>query len=232
MCGIVGYVGARPCEELLLSGLEKLEYRGYDSAGLSVLADGEVESVHAVGNLGNLRAAVEASKKRPLARLIFALGIRHIGEKAASTLARHLRTMEGILDAPVERLQGIPEIGPVLAASVRAFADEEHNRALVAKLAAAGVNMTSQQPPPEATAEGALTGKTFVLTGTLPTMTREEATAEIGRLGGKVSSSVSRKTSYVVVGEDAGSKLEKAQGLGVPTLTEEEFRALIIKAQS
>jgi DNA ligase (NAD+) len=111
---------------------------------------------------------------------------------------------------------------------VRAFADEAHNRALIAKLAAAGVNMASQQPPPEAAAQGSLAGKTFVLTGTLPTMTREDATAEIERRGGKVSGSVSRKTSYVVVGEDAGSKLEKARTLGIPTLTEEEFRTLIM----
>jgi DNA ligase (NAD+) len=92
--------------------------------------------------------------------------------------------------------------------------------------------MASQQPPPEVAAEGALTGKTFVLTGTLPAMTREEATAEIERRGGKVSGSVSRKTSYVVVGEDAGTKLEKARTLGVPTLTEEQFRTLIIEADS
>ena len=140
--------------------------------------------------------------------------------------------MEAILDAPIERLQAVPDVGPVVAASVRAFADETHNRALIAKLAAAGVNMASQQPPPDVAALGAFSGKTFVLTGTLPTMTREEATAEIERRGGKVSGSVSRKTSYVVVGADAGTKLEKARELGVQTLTEEEFRTLIIKAAS
>src|SRR5205823_4394313 len=115
-------------------------------------------------------------------------------------------------------LQAIPEIGPVLAASVRAFSDEPHNRALVGKLAAAGVNMESRQPPPSVAAAGALAGKRFVLTGTLPTLSREEATALIEELGGTVSASVSKKTSYVVAGDEAGSKLQKAEGLGIPVL--------------
>ena len=149
-------------------------------------------------------------------------------EKAAATLARHFRTMEAILDTPVERLQAVPEIGPVLAASVRSFAEEPHNRDLVGKLAAAGVNMQSLQPEPALAGGGPLAGKTFVLTGTLSAMTREAAAAAIEERGGKVSGSVSRKTSYLVVGADAGSKLDKARDLGVQTLTEEEFRALIM----
>jgi DNA ligase (NAD+) len=135
--------------------------------------------------------------------------------------------MTAILDAPVETLQGIPEIGPVLADSVRAFAEEPHNRALVEKLAAAGVNMESQQPPPSIAPVGALAGKTFVLTGTLPTMTREEATKLIEELGGKVAGSVSKKTSYVVAGDEAGSKLQKAETLGIPVLDEAAFREKI-----
>jgi DNA ligase (NAD+) len=115
-----------------------------------------------------------------------------------------------------------------VAASVRGFSDEPRNRELVARLSQAGVNMASQQPEPAAAAAGPLTGKTFVLTGTLATMTREDAAAAIERLGGKVSGSVSRKTSYLVVGEESGSKLDKARELGVATLTEEEFRKLII----
>jgi DNA ligase (NAD+) len=138
--------------------------------------------------------------------------------------------MAGILDASLEDLQTVPEIGPVVAASVRAFAEEPHNRALIDKLGAAGVNMISQQPEPSVVAAGPLTGKTFVLTGTLPSMTRDEATAEIEGRGGKVSGSVSRKTSYVVAGEEAGSKLDKARTLGVPVLTEEEFKALILRS--
>src|SRR6185436_14796326 len=142
-------------------------------------------------------------------------GIRYVGEKVAATLSRYFRTMEKILEAPVEVLQSAPEIGPVVAASVRTFADEPHNRDLVAKLAAAGVNMSSLQPEIEGETPGALTGKTFVLTGTLSTMTREEATAAIEALGGKVSGSVSRKTTYLVAGEEAGSKLDKAKSLEV-----------------
>jgi DNA ligase (NAD+) len=182
-----------------------------------------------LGKVGrNVAEQIDRSRGNDLSRLVFALGIRHVGEKAAATLARHLRTMDAILDAPVEHLQRIPDVGPVVAASVRAFAEEPHNRALMAKLAAAGVNMASQQPPPEQEAEGPLTGKTFVLTGTLTSMTREEATSAIERLGGKVSGSVSKKTSYLVAGDEAGSKLEKARGLGIPILDEEEFKRLII----
>jgi DNA ligase (NAD+) len=183
-----------------------------------------------LGKVGrNVVDQIARSKENDLSRLIYALGIRHVGEKAAATLARFLRTMDGLLNAPIEALQTVPEIGPVLAESVRAYADEPHNRQLIEKLAAAGVNMTTSQPDPGTTAAGPLSGKTFVLTGTLATMAREEAEAEIERLGGKVSGSVSRKTSYLVVGEEAGSKLEKARGLGVATLTEEEFKALIMK---
>jgi DNA ligase (NAD+) len=176
----------------------------------------------------NVAAQIERSKANDAARLVYGLGIRHVGEKAASTLTRHLRTVEALFDAQADVLQAVPEIGPVVASSVRAFADEPRNRALVAKLAAAGVNMASRQPPPAVAEAGRLSGKTFVLTGTLAGMTREEATAAIEQLGGKVSGSVSRKTSYVVVGEEAGSKLAKATQLGVPTLTEEAFRRLIM----
>jgi DNA ligase (NAD+) len=183
-----------------------------------------------LGKVGrNVYEQIARSKDNDLSRLIYALGIRHVGEKAAATLARHLRTMDAVLDAPLEALQGVPDVGPVLAASVRAFADEPHNRALVAKLAAAGVNMMTRQPDPASAAPGRLGGKTFVLTGTLETMTREDAEAAIERLGGKVSGSVSKKTSYLVVGADAGSKLEKARSLGVTTMNEAEFRTLIIK---
>jgi DNA ligase (NAD+) len=182
-----------------------------------------------LGKVGrNVYEQIARSRDNDLSRLIYALGIRHVGEKAAATLARHLRQMDAMLDAPVETLQSVPDVGPVVAASIRAFADEPHNRALVAKLAAAGVNMATRQPNPVETEPGRLTGKTFVLTGTLETMTREEAEGAIGQLGGKVSGSVSRKTSYVVVGADAGSKLEKARELGVATLNEAEFKALIM----
>ena len=198
-----------------------------------VVAPKEPKSERAVprklGKVGrNVASQIARSRENDLARLIYALGIRHVGEKAAATVARHMRTMEGILDAPVELLQEIPDVGPVVAASIRAFADEERNRALVAKLAAAGVNMSSLQPPVEVADAGPLAGKTFVITGTLPGMTREEATGIIERFGGKVSGSISRKTSYLLAGDEACSKLEKARTLGITVIDEEEFRRLII----
>jgi len=184
-----------------------------------------------LGKVGrNVVAQIENSKQNDLSRLVYALGIRHVGEKAASTLARHMRTMTAIMDASLEELQTVPDIGPVVAASIRSFAEEPQNRALIDKLATAGVNASSLQPPPSVSAgPGPLAGKTFVVTGTLDSMSREAATAAIERLGGKVSGSVSRKTTYLVVGADAGSKLDKARELGVETLTEEAFRAIIEK---
>ncbi|HXG55293.1 MAG TPA: NAD-dependent DNA ligase LigA [Vicinamibacterales bacterium] len=182
-----------------------------------------------LGKVGrNVIEQITRSKANDVSRLVYGLGIRHIGEKAASTLTRYFRTMDALLDAPADALQTVPEIGPVVAASFNAFAAEPRNRALVAKLAAAGVNMASQQPVPSELAPGPLSGKTFVITGTLSGMTREEATEAIGRLGGKVAGSVSRKTSYLLAGEEAGSKLQKAEQLGVAVLTEDDFRRLII----
>lgn len=182
-----------------------------------------------LGKVGhNVAAQIDRSRSNDLARLVYGLGIRHVGEKAAATLARHLRTMDGILEAPLDALQEVPDVGPVVAASIRSFAEEPRNRALIRKLAAAGVNMASLLPPVEQEAPGPLTGKTVVLTGTLSSMTREEATAAIERLGGKVSGSVSKKTSFVVAGEEAGTKLEKARSLGIEVLGEQEFKRLII----
>jgi DNA ligase (NAD+) len=197
-----------------------------------VVAPREPRSERAVarrlGKVGrNVVEQLDRSRRNDLPRLVYGLGIRHVGEKAAATVSRHMRTMPAILDAPVEVLQTIPEIGPVVAASIRAFADEPRNRALVAKLAAAGVNMASQQPAIAAAAPGPLAGKTFVITGTLETMTREEATQAIEARGGKVAGSVSRKTTYLVAGADAGSKLEKARQLGTTVLSELEFRDII-----
>jgi DNA ligase (NAD+) len=185
-----------------------------------------------LGKVGrNVVEQITRSKENDLARLVYGLGIRHVGEKAAATLARHFRTVAKILDAPLEMLQTVPDIGPVVAASVREFADEPRNRSLVERLAAAGVNTTSRAPEP--THEpGPLSGTVFVLTGTLASMTREEAQATLERLGARVSGSVSKKTSFVVAGVDAGSKLEKAQQLGVETLDEAGFLALIMKHQS
>jgi len=182
-----------------------------------------------LGKVGrNVFEQIERSKANDLSRLIYALGIRHIGEKAAATTARHLRTMDAVLDATVEALQAVPEIGPVVAASVRAFAEESHNRELVSRLQQAGVRMTTELPEPTVEPVGRLAGKTFVLTGTLAKMSREDATAALEALGARVSGSVSKKTSAVVAGADAGSKLEKARQLGVEVLDEAAFQQLIM----
>jgi len=182
-----------------------------------------------LGKVGrNVAAEIERSKNNDLSRLIYALGIRHVGEKAAATLARQFRTMARLLETPTEALESVGEVGPVVAASVRTFADEPRNRQLIARLEKAGVNMTSQAPEP-ADEVGPLAGKTFVLTGTLSAMSREEATAALERLGARVTGSVSKKTSALIFGEDAGSKLEKARQLGIETLDEKAFLALIMK---
>jgi DNA ligase (NAD+) len=198
-----------------------------------VVAPKEPRSERAVprklGKVGiNVVDEITRSKSNDLARLIYALGIRHVGEKAAATLAKHFRTMDRIMMESPEALQSVAEIGPVVAASVRAFAEEPLNLALVARLKEAGVNMDSQAPEPN-DQPGPLSGKTIVLTGTLASMSREEATEALERLGANVSGSVSKKTSYLVFGSDAGSKLEKAQKLGVETLDEEKFLTLIMK---
>lgn len=173
-----------------------------------------------------LMAEIERSKTRDLSHLIYALGIRHVGEKAASLLARHFRTMNGVLEAPADALQQVPEVGPVVAGAMRAFAAELRNRRLVERLAEAGVNMMSLEEP-TAAPSGPLSGRTFVLTGTLARMTREEATAAIERLGGRVAGSVGKHTDRVVAGADAGSKLRKAVALGIEILDEEAFLRLI-----
>lgn len=172
----------------------------------------------------NLVEALEASKKRPLSRFIFALGIRHVGTKTASVVARHARTIEGFLKLTKEELLEIEEIGPETATSLYDFLSDEGEQRLVKRLLALGVH-----PEPEAAIVqgGALAGKTFVLTGTLSTLSRKEAEERVVSLGGKVSSSVSKKTSYVVAGESPGSKLDAARKHGVEILDEDQFRQLL-----
>ncbi len=180
-----------------------------------------------LGKVGtNLAAQIAASRTADLWRVIHALGIRHVGERAAQVLAQAFGDMDRLRAASVDALQATPEIGPVVAASVHSWFAEPHNAALVDRLREAGLTMISTLAP--APAAGALAGKTFVLTGTLESMSRDEATAAIERLGGRVSSSVSKKTTAVVVGADPGSKADKARTLGVETIDEAAFRRLII----
>lgn len=172
----------------------------------------------------NVMNAIEESKKRPLSRLIFALGIRHIGEKASETIAKRFKNMEALFDASIDDFTKINDIGDVLAASLKEYFERKEVREAVDMLKAAGVNMIE---PDSENAGTRFEGKTFVLTGELSSYTREEASDIIKSFGGKTSSSVSKKTSYLLTGEQAGSKLEKAKELGVEIINEEEFKELI-----
>ena len=173
----------------------------------------------------NILAAVEKSKATTLARFIFALGIRNVGETTAKDLARHFGNLDALLAADADSLQQVPDVGPVVAASILRFFAEPHNIEVIEQLRAAGVNWPEGESV--AAANSPLAGKTFVLTGALPTLTRDEAKDMIEALGGKVAGSVSKKTDYVVAGAEAGSKLDKAQALGLTILDETQFRELI-----
>lgn len=172
----------------------------------------------------NLLRQIEASKDRELYRLIYALGIRHVGERTAQVLADHFGSIERLMTASKEELETIPDIGPVVAQSIHDWFSESRNRKVLERLKQAGLRMRHKRKA--AVPETKLAGRQFVLTGRLASLTRDEATRLIESLGGQVRSSVSRKTDYVVVGEDPGSKLDRARELGVRTLTEEEFLAL------
>ncbi len=170
----------------------------------------------------NLLEQIERSKNAGLARLIFALGIRYVGEHLAEVLAEHFPSLEALSNATYEELIQIPEIGPRIAQSLVDFFRNEENRKLIQELKELGVKTEAEKPK-----EGPLSGKTFVFTGALSAFTREEARRLVESLGGRVASSVSRKVDYVVVGADPGEKLRKAQELGITILTEEEFRRLV-----
>lgn len=171
----------------------------------------------------NLVDAIEKSKSNDLAKLVFALGIRHVGQKAGKILAEHFDSMENIMNASLEEISSIEGFGGIMAKSVADFFALEQSKREIEALAAYGVNMASQKEK----IDNRFEGKTFVLTGTLPTYSRNEASEIIEKFGGKTASSVSKKTSYVLAGEEAGSKLVKAQSLGITILTEEEFNEMI-----
>jgi DNA ligase (NAD+) len=175
----------------------------------------------------NLLANIEKSKHTTLTRFLYALGIRHIGESTARDLAKHFGRLDAIMNASVEQLLEVNDVGPVVAQSIRTFFDQPHNREVVEQLRAAGVTWPEHDGAQRDTGPKPLAGKTLVLTGTLPTLTRDEAKELIEAAGGKVSGSVSKKTDYVVAGEEAGSKLDKARELGVAVLDEAGLRELL-----
>ena len=189
------------------------------------------EALEALERMGKRSAEkllqqVAESRRNDARRLLYALGIRHVGERTAQVLMDAFGSVDAIGQAPVGQLQAVNEVGPVVAAAVREYFDDPRNLAVVARLREAGVCMAAERPEGAVT-PGALAGKTFVLTGTLTGLSRDEAAEAVVARGGKVTSAVSRKTDYLVVGADAGSKLEKARGLGVAVLDEDAFRRLL-----
>jgi DNA ligase (NAD+) len=197
-------------------------------ADLFTLDKDELVAMERMGekSADNLLNAIEASKQTSLARFLYALGIREVGEATAAGLAAHYGKLEPILGADEADLQEVPDVGPIVAARIHAFFAEPHNRDVIDRLVASGVSWPESEPVTPAT-DGVLAGKTFVLTGTLSGMTRNEARDRIVAVGGKVTGSVSKKTDYVVAGDKAGSKLTKAQNLGITILDEVELEKLL-----
>jgi DNA ligase (NAD+) len=161
-------------------------------------------------------AEIAKSKKSPLHRVLFGLGISMVGERTAQLLAEEFGSMDDLMAASADELERVNEVGPRVSQAIREFFDEEKNRELIEKLRAAGLTFTAEKRKKSSQLEGL----TFVLTGTLPTLTREDAKAKIEAAGGRVSGSVSKKTHYIVAGEEAGSKLDKARELGVKVIDE------------
>ena len=212
-------LGPQMVELLLANGIIK------DITDLYTIKVEDIEGLDRMGKKSaeNLVSAIAQSKGRGLERLLFALGVRQVGEVAAEEIAKKMRTLSALFEATVDDFLAIPDIGEITASTLVEFFASEEARALCEKLTELGLNT-------EATKEEALTtlaGLTFVLTGTLPTMTRDEASEIIKKNGGKVSGSVSKKTSYVVAGEEAGSKLTKAKELGVPVIDEAELLNMV-----
>jgi DNA ligase (NAD+) len=177
----------------------------------------------------NILDALNASKETTLARFIYALGMRNVGEATAKDLAKHFGNLSALMNASIETLLEVNDVGPIVAESIKNFFSEEHNKSVINALLIAGLHWTETDGQQQAT--GKLSGKTFVLTGTLPTMSRDDAKALIEVAGGKVAGSVSKKTDFVVAGSDAGSKLEKAQLLGITTLNEAGLLAVLAERE-
>ncbi|HEX7403086.1 MAG TPA: helix-hairpin-helix domain-containing protein, partial [Usitatibacter sp.] len=215
-------LGDKLVDQIVDAGLVRTPADVY-KLGLAKLA--ELERM-AEKSAANVIAAIEKSKDTTLARFIYGLGIRNVGEVTGKDLARHFGTLDALMDASLEQLQEAPDVGPIVAQSIASFFREAHNREVIEQLRAAGVRWKEGAPPKKASA-GPFTGKIVVLTGTLAAMSRDEAKDRIESLGGKVTGSVSKKTDYVVAGDEAGSKLDRARELGVAVLDEDEFLKLL-----
>jgi len=214
-------LGDKLVDQLVDSGIV---HTPADLYRLGIAALAELERM-ADKSAGNVVAAIDRSRSTTLARFIYALGIRHVGEETAKDLARHFGSLEPLMGAGEAELLEVEDVGSVLAESIHQFFAEAHNREVIAQLRAAGVHWPETEP--RRAAAGKLRGLTFVLTGTLPTLTRDEAKDLIENQGGKVSGSVSKKTSYVVAGTEPGGKLDRAAELGVPIIDEPRLRAMV-----
>jgi DNA ligase (NAD+) len=215
-------LGERLVEQLVDTNLV------HNPADLYKLTQQQLEGLERMGekSAANLLASLERSKHSTLARFIYALGIRNVGESTARDLARHFGSLDRLLAAGAAELEGVPDVGPIVARSIESFLAEPHNRSVIAALRAAGLSWPEGEPAARP-AELSSHVKSFVLTGTLADMTRDEAKELIETAGHKVAGSVSRKTDYVVAGEDAGSKLEKARTLGIPVLDGQQLKDLL-----
>jgi DNA ligase (NAD+) len=187
---------------------------------------GQVASQTGFGEVSaqKLVSAIEQSKRQPFGRVLFALGIEEVGYVTGRSLAQHFRTIDALLAAEPEQIEEAQGVGPKMAAKIHDQLRDDQMQALIEDLRAQGLRLEEEGPPP---GEGPLGGKAFVLTGTLPDLTREQASEMIVAAGGRVTGSVSRKTDYVVAGESAGSKLAQAEKLGVPVIDEDGLRALL-----
>ncbi len=216
-------LGPQVVELLLSAGLIR------DVADLYTLKKEDLVPLERMGEKSaeNLISAIDASRKAGLERLLFALGIRQVGEKASEDIAARFRTLSAVMEATYDDFLSVDDIGKITAESLVEYFASEENRALALRLVESGVSVEAVAEAPRVTS---VSGETFVLTGTLPHLSRDEAAAKIKAAGGKVSSSVSKKTSYVVAGDAAGSKLTKARELGIPVITEEEMLSLIGEA--
>jgi DNA ligase (NAD+) len=221
-------VGEKLCQALFKAGLVK------DAADLYYLTKEQLLSLERMADksASNVLNSIQKSKDRPLARVIFALGILHVGDQYAELLAEQFQSIDQLAEAGQEELSTIPSIGPKIAESIVAFFRQKGNRQIIEKLRKAGVRLEREKVKEAKPEELPLAGLEFVLTGKLESFSRSEAEAKIKALGGKAVSDVTKKTSYVVVGTDPGSKLAKAEKLGIKTLSEAEFRALLNKAEA